>query len=1124
VAAGGTLTVSFTIRNQGTGTAAATTTRLRLGGATSNINDPTLVDIATPSLAAGATQSFNQTVTIPATTTAGTYYIWVVADALFQLGSSHYVTPSSALTVTGGGGGGGGTGVPDLIPQNLSLSTSSVAAGGTLTVSFTIKNQGTGTAAATTTRLRLGTSATSTSSTNTVATLADVATPSLAAGATQSFSQAVRIPSGTAAGTYYIWVVADTFDVIAQSSTANDFLVSSALTVTQAAAAATLSVSPTTLSFTAQRGGANPQPQSVQVTASGASSIPWTATSSAAWLTVSPASGNTATNVSVAVNTAGLAAGNYSGQVSFVSGSGTPVAVSVSVNVSETPAVIGVSPASLQFTTSVGVNPSPKTLSVTNSGGGTLNWGATIFYSSSAGWLSVTPAFGVAPTSAAVSVDVNAAVLRAGTYQGQILISALGGATNSPLSMPVALTVTSAAQLAVSPQFLSFQATQGSGAAMSQALSITNSGSGALNWKAAAITSNGGDWLKLSATQGAAPAAITVSANPAGLAAGVYLGSIRITDTAGGAVVTVVVALAVSPPTTTILLSQSDLVFTTVENSASPLRQTLRILNIGQGTLAWRLLATIPSGGNWLSVDQASGSITTDPATAASIGVLVTPAGLAAGNYYGLLIASSSGATNSPQLASVHLRVTPAASASAPSVLPSGFVFAAIEGGASPPAQTFSVQNMGGGALPFKASASTADGLPWLSVSPSQTNAPATMTVQVNGANLRAGVYRGTIALDFPAGLLQELSVVLLITPFGVTPSGFNDPEERAPGCTPTELHAVSTLLPNNFLSLVGWPVPIMVRVVDNCNNAVTGATVVASFAGAECAALVLKSLRDGLYTGTWVPLSNNRVRVIIKALNPPLKDATIELLSQPADFTANLPLINPDGVVNGASFDLRTPVAPGSIISLFGRNLVPQPVPAAAVPLPRSLGGLAVRIGDLDAPLFYANNGQVNAQVPVELASNTATSVVLTMNGKVSPPEPLLLSPVQPGIFTYDDGGVPHAAALDEKNALVGKANPAVRGTIIQVYATGLGPTDPAAKTGEPAPASPPALLKPEIQLTATMGGVPAEIQFKGLAPGYVGLYQVNLRVPSGLPSGDVPLVLTANGLPGKEAMLPVK
>jgi len=901
--------------------------------------------------------------------------------------------------------------------------------------------------------------------------------------------------------------------------------------VTQASASS-LSVSPGSVAFSVLRGAASPPAQTVRLAAPGGSAIAWTATASTAaggtWLSVSPASGTTPANISVSVNTAGLTTGSYTGEVSITSQGSAPATISVSLNVNAAGGdpVIGLSPASLEFTTSVGTNPPPRNVAVSNLGGGTLTWLGTVSYTTGSGWLFVSPPGGNAPTTASVLVDAITPGLPGGTYRGQVVISALSGATNSPQTLPVTLTVVSPAQLAVSPQFLSFQAPQGSGATVSQAISITNAGSGALSWTASPTTSNGGDWLKLSAAQGSAPANVTVSANPAGLASGVYLGSIQVTDTAAGGKQSVFVALTVNPPATIILLSQSDFVFTTVESSPSSLKQTLRILNLGQGTLAWKLLATIPSGGNWLAVDQSSGSTTTDPATAAPIGVLVNPAGLSAGNYYGLLIASSAGATNSPQLASVHLRVLASTSAPTPSVLPSGFIFATAEGGAAPAAQAFSVQNLGGGSLPFKVSVSTADGAPWLSASPVQATAaaaaPATVAVQASAGNLRAGVYRGSISLDFGAGLTQDLSVILLITPASVSPQAALERPEA--GCAATELQAVSTLLPNNFVSLVGWPVPIMVRVVDNCNNAVTSATVVATFAGAGYAPLLLKSLRDGLYSGTWVPLSNSRVRVTIKVLSPPLKEATVELLSQPADFTANLPLINPEGVVNGASFAARTPVAPGSIVSLFGRNLVSQATGVAGFPLPTNLGGLAMKIGDQDAPLFYANNGQVNAQVPVELVSNTAASVVLTMNGKVSPPEPLLLAPVQPGIFTYDDGGVPHAAALDEKNALVGKANPAVRGTIIQVYATGLGPTDPVVKTGEPGPSNPAAVLVAGTQLTATIGGVPAEIQFKGLAPGYVGLYQVNLRVPSGLSSGDVPLVLTANGLPSKEVMLPVK
>ena len=896
--------------------------------------------------------------------------------------------------------------------------------------------------------------------------------------------------------------------------------------VTQAGAVS-LTASPAALTFAAQRGGASPPAQTLQLTASDGSSIAWSATASASsgasWLSVSPAAGSTPASVLVSVSVTGLASGSYTGQLSIAVSAGTTLAVSVSLNVSDTASAIGVSPAALQFTASVGTNPGPQNLAVSNSGGGALSWFGSVSYTSGSGWLSINPPGGNAPTTAAVSVDVITPVLAPGTYRGQILIFALSGATNSPLAVPVTLLVTSPAQLAVSPQFLYFQMTQGSSAPASQAISVTNAGSGALNWAAGATTSNGGNWLTLSATQGAAPATITVSANPAGLPAGVYLGSIRFTDSATGASVPIVAALTINPPATTILLSQSDFVFTATEGSQMPLRQILRILNIGQGALPWKLLPTIPSGGRWLSLDQTSGSTTTDPSTAAPIGVLIDPFGLPAGNYYGLLIASSSGATNSPQLASVHLRVVPSSSSPVASALPSGFIFAASEGSASPPPQSFAVQNIGGGALAFRASVSTADGVPWLTVSPAQASAPATLGVQVSSGSLRAGVYRGTISLELPGGVTQGLSVLLVITPAGMTASAFHGPERPAAACVPREMHAVATGLPNNFNSLVGWPVPIVVRVIDDCNNAVADATVVASFSVTGNAPLIMKSLRDGLYTATWVPVSSQRVRVIIKAVNPPLKEATVELLAEPTAFSAALPLITPEGVVNGASFAPKSPVAPGSIVSLFGRNFASRPTQAAA-PLPRTLAGLAVKIGDLNAPLFYADSGQVNAQVPMELSGNTAASVVVTLDGRVSPPESLLLSTAQPGIFSYDDGGVTRGAVLDEKFMLVGRSNPASRGGVIQVFATGLGPTNPPLRTGEPAPSDPVAVLAPETQLAASVGGIAGEIQFKGLAPGFVGLYQVNITVPAGLAPGDHPLVLTANGLRSNEVMLAVK
>ena len=414
---------------------------------------------------------------------------------------------------------------------------------------------------------------------------------------------------------------------------------------------------------------------------------------------------------------------------------------------------------------------------------------------------------------------------------------------------------------------------------------------------------------------------------------------------------------------------------------------------------------------------------------------------------------------------------------------------------------------MGGGTLSFTASVTTTDGGAWLMASPPSATAPATVNVQVSSGGLPAGVYRGKITLEFSGGVAQDLSVLLVVTPAAGAAIGSSGSEQSVDGCSSTELRAVSTVLPNNFRLPVGWPVPIAVRVVDNCANAITGATVVVTFSGGD-PLLVLKNLRNGLYTGTWVPLSSRLVQMTVTARDPPLQEATEELVGEAQPFSFDLPLIYPRGVVNAASFASEEPVAPGSIISLFGLNLATQPRQAAR-PLPRNLEGLAVKIGGIDTPLFYVGPEQVNAQVPYELPTNTAVAVVVTVNGKVSPPGAILISPVQPGVFSYQDGEVTRGAVLDEQSRPVDASNPAARGGVIQIFATGLGDTDQTVETGDPAPADPPARITRQVEVT--IGGLLATVHFAGLAPGFTGLYQVNAMVPSGLPPGDAPLVLTA-------------
>jgi uncharacterized protein (TIGR03437 family) len=113
----------------------------------------------------------------------------------------------------------------------------------------------------------------------------------------------------------------------------------------------------------------------------------------------------------------------------------------------------------------------------------------------------------------------------------------------------------------------------------------------------------------------------------------------------------------------------------------------------------------------------------------------------------------------------------------------------------------------------------------------------------------------------------------------------------------------------------------------------------------------------------------------------------------------------------------------------------------------------------------------------------------------------------------------------MDVGNRLVDSANPAKAGDVVVVYCTGLGATNPAVRSGEAAPTPPAALAKVTTPVSVTVGGQPAVVQYAGLTPGYAGLYQVNVQVPSGItPGSSVPLVLSQDGVPSNTVTLAVR
>jgi uncharacterized protein (TIGR03437 family) len=226
---------------------------------------------------------------------------------------------------------------------------------------------------------------------------------------------------------------------------------------------------------------------------------------------------------------------------------------------------------------------------------------------------------------------------------------------------------------------------------------------------------------------------------------------------------------------------------------------------------------------------------------------------------------------------------------------------------------------------------------------------------------------------------------------------------------------------------------------------------------------------------------------------------------------------ITAGGVVNDANY--TAPVAPGSIAAAFGDFLLSSQFTAPSGSLPTNLSGLSLEFpGNTLAPLFYASGTQVNFQVPWELAGQSTTNLTASLSGQTSAAQPVSLAPFAPAIFSINAQGSGQGAIIDAISyRLLDSTNPAIAGsTYVSIYCTGLGAVYNPPATGSPAPPS--SLYYTQTTATVTIGGVqvqPKDMLFSGLAPSYVGLYQVNALVPATSARGDaVPVTITIGGV----------
>jgi len=229
--------------------------------------------------------------------------------------------------------------------------------------------------------------------------------------------------------------------------------------------------------------------------------------------------------------------------------------------------------------------------------------------------------------------------------------------------------------------------------------------------------------------------------------------------------------------------------------------------------------------------------------------------------------------------------------------------------------------------------------------------------------------------------------------------------------------------------------------------------------------------------------------------------------------------------VTNGASFASGT-IVPGEIATIFGSNLTSSTGInlTSSLPLPVSfLNSVVLVNGCAATPLFAVDNvsgqQQINFQAPWELAGQQAAIVQVETDGVLSRPLLVTVAGAQPGIISYSAGGNNFGAILHADYQLADTVHPATAGETMLLYGTGLGTVSAPQHDGNPANGE-----STIATASVTVGAMPAKVEFSGLAPGFVGLNQVNFDVPAGLTPGNQAVVVSLGGVSSNSVLLPIR
>jgi large repetitive protein len=756
-----------------------------------------------------------------------------------------------------------------------------------------------------------------------------------------------------------------------------------------------------------------------------------------------------------------------------------------------------------------------------------LNYSVTV--TPAAAWLDVTGTGTGDPTTPGIigiNLDPSALSLGAGVSNTSVVITCVAPSpcAGSSHTISVSLTVAAASpQLFVTTSLLAFTAQASNPQPVSLTMGLRNIGGGTITVNSVTAADSYVTIAGPPTTLAAGPSfPFMVTVNPANLTAGFYHTTILVNTSAGTVNVPVTVLVAQNP---TMTLNPAGVLFPQEAGSSPGNPNGSFLVTVsGNSTVYWTATLLPLPGPNWVTLNTSSGSSTA--ANPGAISFSINPAvaaTLMARSYWAAIQVASSSVEDSPQTFIVVLDAAPATSPSVPVPTPAGLLFLS-NGTTTPPAQTVHVYASSQTPLTYQASSDS----PWLLVtSPSgsasgatSTASPGSTSVSVNPSGLVSGVYRGNVSYALSSAAVRTINVTLVVEPG----AGAADRHSKAVTCTPTQLVPTQTGLVNNFSQPTGFPTPLSVQLVDNCGNPIANGAIDATFSnGDPPLALVATDTTTGIYSGTWTPRTTSaQITVNARATAAGFAAVSVQILGQVTPNPA--PLLTPNGTLDAFAIAAEpgAPIAPGTIVQIYGSNLAAQTTSASTIPLPTSLNQTSVIIGGLMAPLYFVSAGQINAQVPFELTAGNPYQVIVDANGALSTPNPIQLTNDAPGIAQFAAGQI--IAQHLSNNDLVTETAPAAPGETIVFYVAGMGLTNPAVASGTASPSSNLPVLLDTPTLTLNGAPVPAaNIIFAGLTPTLVGLYQVDFTVPSSAPNGDLPLVLTQTSGLSNSTILPV-